>query len=748
MRRVVWAALLLALVSGPALAVGGYGVVETIGVGADSINVLYVGGTPYEIGYWHGYLLSAQCKHNRDTMLASAYTELDRATLLAMWAMMEPYVSDELKQEMQGLADGSGIPMEDVYVMHTIPDASEFHCSAFNAFGPATANGHMLQMRILDWSIDTGIQDNPLIIVADPVGGHRYANISFCGFIGSIAGMSTAGIGVSEMGDDFDYNNETLSGIPMPFLLRNVIAHATSLEEAIQMMQSAHRTSSLWYVVGDAEAQDARTFQTSPVMFNTWGPGEMPDPYEPLANVCYIGHYMDRLYPDLRDNLGNLTPEIAIAITRHNAMSSNLLDAVYDLTSSEIWVAYAEGLEAASKRTFTYLDVKAFQSPPYVLATSPADGATGVEGDGAVRATFSRPMQAATINTDTFRVSGLHSGALAGTVSYDADTHRATFLASNGMPEDSYTATILAGVTGVKSAEGKSMLQTYTWRFTVPHDTAPPLVSSLCPESGCTVRGVVNITLSASDASGIDRAEIFVDGVNIAVDRLAPYGVQWDTHPLSVGDGRHTILVWVYDKAGNRTQQTIELTVDNTCFDDVPKWSRYWSFIEAVAREGIVVGCSTVPPLYCPDTGVTRGQMAVYLVRATGLAPYQKPTPTFLDVSKMDSRYPYVEAVYQAGITVGCNASPPLYCPGQAVSRAQMMVFLCRAAHLAPYDNPTPTFEDVPRSHPQYRYIEALHRAGAAGGCSSTPRLFCPSRLATRAEMAAFICRTFGITLH
>jgi len=140
--------------------------------------------------------------------------------------------------------------------------------------------------------------------------------------------------------------------------------------------------------------------------------------------------------------------------------------------------------------------------------------------------------------------------------------------------------------------------------------------------------------------------------------------------------------------------------------------------------------------------------MAVYLVRATGLAPYQKPTPTFLDVSKMDSRYPYVEAVYQAGITVGCNASPPLYCPGQAVSRAQMMVFLCRAAHLAPYDNPTPTFEDVPRSHPQYRYIEALHRAGAAGGCSSTPRLFCPSRLATRAEMAAFICRTFGITLH
>ena len=42
-------------------------------------------------------------------------------------------------------------------------------------------------------------------------------------------------------------------------------------------------------------------------------------------------------------------------------------------------------------------------------------------------------------------------------------------------------------------------------------------------------------------------------------------------------------------------------------------------YIEAVATEGITVGCN--PPansLFCPDDPVTRGQMAAFLVRARG----------------------------------------------------------------------------------------------------------------------------------
>ena len=42
-------------------------------------------------------------------------------------------------------------------------------------------------------------------------------------------------------------------------------------------------------------------------------------------------------------------------------------------------------------------------------------------------------------------------------------------------------------------------------------------------------------------------------------------------------------------------------------------------FIERLAAEQITGGCSTMPPLYCPDNSSTRGQMAVFIVKTFSL---------------------------------------------------------------------------------------------------------------------------------
>jgi hypothetical protein len=54
-------------------------------------------------------------------------------------------------------------------------------------------------------------------------------------------------------------------------------------------------------------------------------------------------------------------------------------------------------------------------------------------------------------------------------------------------------------------------------------------------------------------------------------------------------------------------------------FGDVPvtHWASDW--IEQLYDEGITGGCSTDPPLYCPDDTVNRAQMAVFIVRAIDL---------------------------------------------------------------------------------------------------------------------------------
>ena len=54
-------------------------------------------------------------------------------------------------------------------------------------------------------------------------------------------------------------------------------------------------------------------------------------------------------------------------------------------------------------------------------------------------------------------------------------------------------------------------------------------------------------------------------------------------------------------------------------FNDVPASHPFFQFIEALKASGITGGCQASPPLYCPDAPLTRGQMAVFLAKGLGL---------------------------------------------------------------------------------------------------------------------------------
>lgn len=55
------------------------------------------------------------------------------------------------------------------------------------------------------------------------------------------------------------------------------------------------------------------------------------------------------------------------------------------------------------------------------------------------------------------------------------------------------------------------------------------------------------------------------------------------------------------------------------------------------------------------------------------------------------------------------------------------------------------TFDDVPTTHPFFRFVEALVAAGITTGCNDSPPLFCPDGVVTRKQMAAFIARALGL---
>ncbi|MGH9364509.1 MAG: hypothetical protein ACRD1B_04495, partial [Thermoanaerobaculia bacterium] len=101
-------------------------------------------------------------------------------------------------------------------------------------------------------------------------------------------------------------------------------------------------------------------------------------------------------------------------------------------------------------------------------------------------------------------------------------------------------------------------------------------------------------------------------------------------------------------------------------------------------RQGVQPAAGSIN--YCPDNPVTRAQMAVFLLEVEHGSGYAPPACAglFGDVECMPTpafAVTWIEQLYLEGITGGCSASPLLYCPDQAVTRAQMAVFLLRTEH-------------------------------------------------------------------
>ena len=118
--------------------------------------------------------------------------------------------------------------------------------------------------------------------------------------------------------------------------------------------------------------------------------------------------------------------------------------------------------------------------------------------------------------------------------------------------------------------------------------------------------------------------------------------------------------------------QYFDITV-SPVFADVSPDHPFASEIVGLRDLGISTGCTST--LFCPDVGVTRGEMAAFLVRALDLGLDTAADPfTDDDGSVFEEE---IETLYANGITTGCTTTT--FCPTGLVTREQMAAFLIRA---------------------------------------------------------------------
>jgi hypothetical protein len=124
-------------------------------------------------------------------------------------------------------------------------------CDAYGVWGSRTVNGLLYTSRNLDYNTDTGITQYKLITVFDVQGSASvYATIGFAFGPGALAGISSAGITVSEM--NLDNSQVTFNGLAFPLRLRYVLEHAADLESAMGLWNSTSNTNSFNFLIGSA----------------------------------------------------------------------------------------------------------------------------------------------------------------------------------------------------------------------------------------------------------------------------------------------------------------------------------------------------------------------------------------------------------------------------------------------------------------------------------------------------------------
>jgi len=329
-------------------------------------------------------------------------------------------------------------------------------------------------------------------------------------------------------------------------------------------------------------------------------------------------------------------------------------------------------------------------------------------------------------------------------------------------------------------------------RFVSPTAPTTYAVDSVTDSSGCgpgTPSGVATITLKTPPPAPTITAPLTIaaDASNVVATASVEPGndVQWEVGnalsnsnsssreitftPLGPGATvRLSVTQWDFAGTGCFSARATRLV--QTDFLDVPPGAPFHDDIANIAEHGVTMGCGG--GYFCPGSPLSRTQMAALITRAlVGSAapivgevhdsPYACVPNGVSYFDDIDPGNPFCSSVHYLAaneITFGCGLSD--FCPANRVTRGQMALFLGRA--IAPGATPPSSYSDGATGR-SYDCTAASPFSDVAAGtstCNAVGYLWArgvvdgfgdgtykPQVVLTRAPMAKFIARAFGMEL-
>eukprot|EP00744_Colponema_vietnamica_P012483 GILI01017519.1.p1 GENE.GILI01017519.1~~GILI01017519.1.p1 ORF type:complete len:436 (+),score=90.74 GILI01017519.1:30-1310(+) len=365
----------------------------TAGTGNDTFQVLHLWGTPYEKGYAQGQLMTAEVK-----AVVGAINEYVEAEILHFLPFLpaslvdaiatygvdpllnltyqwtEPFMKQEYKDEMQGIADGAGIDVDLVRMYNMFPELTRAACSIVGANGPSTPGKGINHLRALDIGPDIPIKDQAQVTVYHSSGSstNTFLTVGWTAMIGSLTGYSASGVGIGEkVWWAASPDLADIYGEPWMFVLRNVLEHTVTIDQALDLISGSNRTCAIHVGVGSTSDNEFRGLEIAAKAFNVYNstspsmgweghpiiPGVLywDKGVQPSKNAC-LGDLINMHY-------GNITAEILALQISPIAKTGDFHTVAFDYEGKIAFIANSrktfvtDGEDVAYMRQFTRVDM-------------------------------------------------------------------------------------------------------------------------------------------------------------------------------------------------------------------------------------------------------------------------------------------------------------------------------------------------------------------------------------------------------
>ncbi len=194
----------------------------------NSVPVVHLYGTPYEMGTQYGKILNKQLEA-LEFITQKFFSKKTINKYLELAENIKPNLPDETLAFISGMAASSGVNYQHLLAINTVPKTT---CSVLAVWGDATTDGKLLMGRNADYNFKRINKGLGLIVVKHPDKGNATVSSSFLGLAGTFTGMNEKGVCYGNMlvYNGFEEKNYT-DGLPIQLLMQQAAEQSNSARE-------------------------------------------------------------------------------------------------------------------------------------------------------------------------------------------------------------------------------------------------------------------------------------------------------------------------------------------------------------------------------------------------------------------------------------------------------------------------------------------------------------------------------------